>query len=46
MVHDFNNVNYKGCKKAVKQFCLENQIGYVCISDVGGSAVIVKGIIG
>jgi O-methyltransferase len=41
-VHDFNNDNYKGSRKAVEQFCLEQNVGYVPIPDSAGSAIIVK----
>jgi O-methyltransferase len=41
-VHDFNNDYYKGARKAVEQFCVEENIGYVVIPDVGGSAIICK----
>ncbi|WP_010496809.1 TylF/MycF/NovP-related O-methyltransferase [Paenibacillus elgii] len=41
-VHDFNNGIYKGAKHAVKQFCAENKISYVPLSDQGGTAVITK----
>ena len=46
MLHDFSNADpqfdYKGVRKAVKDFCDKNNIGYMCLSDLGGSAVIVK----
>ena len=42
MIHDFNNSEYGGARKAVKEFCDENSIGYVCLHDSCGSAVIVK----
>ena len=42
MIHDFNNSEYGGARKAVKEFCDDNRIGYVCIHDSCGSAVIVK----
>jgi O-methyltransferase len=41
-VHDFNNDNYKGARKAVEEFCLANQINYLPLPDSGGSAVIIK----
>jgi O-methyltransferase len=41
-VHDFNNDGYKGSRKAVEQFCQEQNINYVPIPDAGGSAVICK----
>jgi len=41
-IHDFNNDEYKGSRRAVEQFCDENGIGYLPIPDTGGSAVIVK----
>lgn len=41
-IHDFNNDNYKGARKAVEQFCDENKINYLPIPDFGGSAIIMK----
>ena len=42
MIHDFNNEQYKGVHQAVKEFCDDNNIGYVCLSDFCGSAVITR----
>ena len=42
MIHDFNNSEYAGARKAVKEFCDDNNTGYVCLHDGCGSAVIVK----
>ena len=42
MVHDFNNSEYGGSRKAVREFCEDNRIGYVCLHDSLGTAVIVK----
>jgi len=41
-VHDFNNEGYKGARKAVEDFCKEQNINYVPLPDSGGTAVIVK----
>jgi O-methyltransferase len=41
-IHDYNNKNYEGSKQAVRQYCRENNIGYVPMSDTWGSAIIVK----
>jgi O-methyltransferase len=41
-IHDFNNDLYKGAKKAVLEFCSNNNIGYMPIPDSGGSAIITK----
>lgn len=41
-VHDFNNENYGGARRAVEQFCSEQGIGFVPIPDSGGSVVIAK----
>ncbi len=41
-IHDFNNDNYKGARKAVEDFCAEQRIGFVPIPDFGGSAIITK----
>ena len=42
-VHDFNGVA-QGVRNAVKEFCDENRIGYVCLPDsiIKGSIVITK----
>jgi|SRR5215469_4423718 len=42
LIHDFNNDNYKGSRKAVEQFCSEQNINFVPLSDSGGSAIITK----
>ena len=41
-IHDYNNFRYKGVKEAVKKYCLENSISYFPLSDIAGTAVIVK----
>jgi len=41
-VHDFNNDNYKGARKAVEQFCKEQNIGFVPLPDTAGTAIISK----
>jgi O-methyltransferase len=41
-VHDFNNDNYKGARKAVETFCREQGINFFPLPDSGGSAVIMK----
>ncbi|TAF76030.1 MAG: methyltransferase [Bacteroidetes bacterium] len=41
-IHDFNNSSYSGAKQAVIDFCTKYNIGYVPISDVGGTAIITK----
>jgi O-methyltransferase len=41
-IHDFNNDNYKGSRKAVEQFCAEQKINNVPLPDSGGSAIIIK----
>lgn len=42
MIHDFNNSEYAGAREAVTEFCRNNSVGYVCIPDPCGSAVIAK----
>jgi O-methyltransferase len=42
MVHDFNNLNYKGVREAVLEFCREKGISYVPIPDIGGTVIIIK----
>lgn len=41
-IHDFNNSNYKGARKAVEQFCSEQKINFIPIPDSSGSAIIAK----
>jgi len=41
-IHDFNNDNYKGARKAVEQFCTEQSLNYLPIPDSAGSAIISK----
>ena len=41
-VHDFNNEEYKGCRRAVIEFCNRTKISYLPLADIGGSAVIAK----
>lgn len=41
-VHDFNNDNYPGARKAVEKFCTENNISFTPIPDSAGSAIICK----
>jgi len=42
LIHDFNNDNYKGSRKAVEQFCVEQHINFIPLPDSGGSAIISK----
>ena len=41
-IHDFNNDAYPGARKAVEQFCSEQNISFLPIPDLGGSAIITK----
>lgn len=41
-VHDFNNDHYKGARKAVEQFCSENNISFIPIPDSAGTVIITK----
>jgi len=41
-VHDFNNSEYLGANKAVFDFCKENKVAYVPISDGWGSVILAK----
>ncbi len=43
LVHDFNNDLYKGARKAVEEFCTENNISYTPLPDSAGSCIIGKG---
>ena len=42
MVHDYNNKNYPGCRKAVLEYCMANNISTVPVPDIGGTIVIRK----
>jgi O-methyltransferase len=42
VIHDFNNEGYKGTRKAVEQFCMEQKLGFTPLPDSGGSAIIAK----
>lgn len=42
MVHDYNNLEYKGAMKAVREYCDAMGISYVPLADVAGSVVITK----
>lgn len=41
-VHDYSGPSYAGIKQAVVEFCLEMKLGYVQLSDSGGSVAIRK----
>jgi O-methyltransferase len=41
-VHDYNNAEYEGIRRAVHEFCEAENIGFVPISDAFGTAIIVK----
>ena len=41
-VHDYNNDHYAGTRRAVRQYCEENNLSYVPIPDSIGSCVIAK----
>lgn len=42
MIHDYNNFECPGVKKAVDEFCREKEIGLVCIPDGEGTVVLTK----
>jgi O-methyltransferase len=42
LIHDFNNEQYKGARKAVEQFCSEQKINFIPLPDAAGSAIIAK----
>lgn len=42
MVHDYNNAEYPGAKKAVQQFSLENGLSPIPIADGWGSVIFSK----
>jgi O-methyltransferase len=41
-VHDYNNDNYPGSKKAVNQYCAENNLSVMPLPDSCGTAVLAK----
>ncbi|WP_201280796.1 TylF/MycF/NovP-related O-methyltransferase [Paenibacillus lutrae] len=41
-IHDYNNFIFKGAREAVRQFCSEQNIPYVPISDNQGTVIISK----
>ena len=41
-IHDFNNDSYPGARKAVEQFCNEENISFIPLPDSAGSAIISK----
>ena len=41
-IHDYNNMEYKGARKAVKDFCKTHCISFTPLPDVGGTAVITR----
>jgi O-methyltransferase len=41
-VHDYNNAEYEGARRAVQEFCKAEGIGFVPISDAFGTASLAK----
>lgn len=41
-VHDYNSSRFTGAKKAVREFCNRNYIGYIPLLDYDGSVIITK----
>jgi len=41
-VHDYNNENWAGVKKAIYEFCEQNSISFTPLPDAHGTAVITK----
>lgn len=41
-VHDFNNDEYPGVRKAVEEFCSKEKIGFLPIPDYSGTVIISK----
>jgi len=41
-IHDFNNKEYEGVRKAVYEFCKEQNISFVPLPDIGGTTIITK----
>lgn len=42
LIHDYNSLQYKGAGKAVRQYCGENNLFIVPLSDMHGSAVLIR----
>lgn len=42
VIHDYNSVQFPGVKKAVEQYCEENNLFVVPLMDLHGSAVLLK----
>ena len=42
IIHDYNSTQFPGVKKAVKEFCMENDVFVVPLSDMHGSAVLIN----
>ena len=42
MLHDYNNIVYKGAKQAAQDFCDKNDISFIPIPDIAGTIVITK----
>jgi len=43
IIHDYNNMQYKGAGQAVKEFCRENNLFAVPLADLHGSVILLKG---
>lgn len=41
-IHDFNNHDWPGVAKAVRQYCSENELSFLLLPDVNGTAVTTK----
>ena len=42
IIHDYNSSQFPGVKKAVKEFCKENEVSLVPLCDMHGSAILIK----
>lgn len=42
IIHDYNNTQFQGVKKAVQEYCIEKNIFVVPLCDLHGTAVIIK----
>jgi len=42
IIHDYNNTQFTGANRAVKQFCKENNVLVVPICDLHGTAILIK----
>lgn len=42
LIHDYNSLQFRGVKQAVREFCAENGLAIIPVPDLHGSAMVVK----